>query len=120
MFKILSRGSDCTTKVPSISAYCLKKWTNNFSSKKLGRGGYGQVFLGEVKSLKASFHVAVKVFHKDKLIEFFPNKDDEDLFKDEYKKITDSVKREIKILSDFRHKNIVKLLVSLFSKSQEK
>eukprot|EP00960_Hanusia_phi_P028058 747184-Hanusia_phi.AAC.2 len=86
-------------KVVAIPLLCVQRWTNGWSEDRiLGEGAFGKVYKGVVASLLTvrpfSGIVAVKMLNRDVLIEQGDK----------------HIKREINVLSRFRHPNIIKLI----------
>lgn len=95
LLAIKSNGS--TMPIP-IKYDLLLKWSNRFHKDlKIGSGAFGDVYKGEVDRLG---HVAIKQVSKQ--LSLLPATDKDDLIA--------SLNREINVLSQFRHSNIIILL----------
>ena len=85
----------------------IQYWTENFEMKnRIGGGGFGDVFKGYIKSStpKCNLFIAVKKLDTARLL--LAGGDIEKAKKD----AKNSLIREVKVLSTFKHKHIIKLL----------
>jgi len=121
--RISSGGGSGGGEVTNIPISFLSYWTNNFSlERKLGEGGFGEVFLGVALNVTEGIEVRFAIKRVSPLLQMASTSSSSSSSMSSSKALSISssveqmretvlsVRREINVLKSFRHPNIIKLL----------
>ena len=103
-------------EVPNIPFALLSSWTNDFSpERKLGEGGFGEVFLGKAMDATEGIERRFAVKRASPMLQQMTSHSQSHSggagsAESQMREMVLSVRREINVLKSFRHPNIIRLL----------